>query len=268
MDIFQTVGVEQLRLKKWEDKYPGLYAGFTTRNGGNSLGAYGTLNMGFHVHDIYENVVANRKHLSDLIPFTVNAWVGGQQIHQTNIHIVHSTDMGKGANTNESAIAQTDGLITNEKGILNTALFADCVPLFFFNPLSGFVGIAHAGWKGTTGRIAEKMVWELSRLGSDPARLLVAIGPCITAPHYEVDENVISHIDDSLRHVVVEKKENNRYLLDLKRLNKEILLQSGVDEDHIDVTDFCTYRDSEIFFSHRRDHGKTGRMLGFIGYQA
>lgn len=268
MDILQKEGSEQLRIKKWEKQHPGLYAGFTTRNGGKSIGPYDTLNMGMHVKDTYENVIDNRTHLAKLISFPVDTWVSGQQTHQTNIHIVHAADKGKGAVDFETSIPKTDGLITNEKGVLNTAFFADCVPLFFFDPVSGYIGIAHAGWKGTVAGIGEKMVKTFIRLGVDISSLLAVIGPCITTPYYEVDEQVVSKIDLAFKEYVTERTDNNRFLFDLKKLNKEILCQAGISEMNIDVTDYCTYRHSETFFSHRRDSGKTGRMLGFIGYHS
>src|SRR5699024_1685853 len=124
-----------------------------------------------------------------------------------------------------------------------------------------------AGWKGTVKRIAEKMVQTLKEAGVNTSSLLVAIGPCITAPYYEVDERVFSKIDTTLRQHVTETLESNRFLLDLKQLNKMILIQSGVLEKNIDITNYCTYRDEDMFFSHRRDNAKTGRMLGFIGLQ-
>lgn len=268
MDIFQKDDLELLRLKQWEENHPGLYAGFTTRNGGKSNAPYGTLNMGLHVHDEYKNVIYNREHLSKQIPFPVHTWVSGQQTHQTNIHIVHPSDKGKGAISYDTSIPQVDGLITAEKGILNTAFFADCVPLFFLDSANSYIGIAHAGWKGTVGRIAEKMVQQLVEIGADLSCLHVAIGPSITAPYYEVDDHVISEIDTSFRQGVVKKSKANHYLLDLKQLNKEMLIQSGVLEENINVTAYCTYRDTETFFSHRRNNGKTGRMLGFIGFQS
>lgn len=266
MDIFQKEGIEQLRLHKWENEHPGLRAGFTTRNGGNSTGVYGTLNMGLHVPDDYENVMTNRKYLASLIHFSVDNWVSAEQVHQKHIHIVQSADKGRGAVSFETSIPQVDGLISNEPGILNTAFFADCVPLFFFEPSSGYIGLAHAGWKGTVGRIAEKMVEKLREAGADLSHLRVAIGPAVSAHFYEVDEHVISCVDKNLVSFVAHKNANDRYLLDLKALNKYILMQSGIHDTQIEVSDYCTFRDEETFFSHRRDRGKTGRMLGFIGF--
>lgn len=267
MDVFQKEGIEQLRLSKWEKLHPGLCAGFTTRNGGKEPGTYGTLNMSFNVSKVYEHVQANRALLAERIDFPVANWVSAEQVHQTHIHIVRAVDKGKDAGISETSISGVDGLLTNETGLLNTVFFADCVPLFFFEPTSGYIGLAHAGWRGTVGRMAEKMVRKLDEMGADISKLLVAVGPAISAPFYEVDEHVISHVDKHLIPYVAHKKANDRYLLDLKALNKYILIQAGVHDTHIDVSAYCTYQDETMFFSHRRDHGKTGRMMGFIGFR-
>src|SRR5699024_383787 len=110
------------------------------------------------------------------------------------------------------------------------------------------------------------MVSTLSSKGVDPANFFVVIGPAISQKNYEVDEQVIDHVDQSLQERTVIQKENDRFLLDLKQLNVEILLQCGVIRSNIEVSNYCTYTDKEMFFSHRRDAGKTGRMLAFIGY--
>ncbi len=111
------------------------------------------------------------------------------------------------------------------------------------------------------------MVETFKELGTVPANLLTVIGPCISHDAYEVDEQVVGHIPDEWRDKTVTARENGRYLLDLKQLNTEILLQQGVLRRNIDVTQYCTFRDESLFFSHRRDNGKTGRMLGYIGYE-
>src|SRR5699024_11235966 len=97
------------------------------------------------------------------------------------------------------------------------------------------------------------------------ANLYVVICPAISQKNNEVDEQVIDHVDQSLQQRNVIQKENHRLLLDLKQLNVEILLQCGVIRSNIEVSNYCTYTDKEMFFSHRRDAGKTGRMLAFIG---
>ncbi|GAB3067889.1 peptidoglycan editing factor PgeF [Virgibacillus ainsalahensis] len=263
---FTHIDESYLQIEKWQQLHPKLKAGFTTRMGGVSQAPFNTLNCGLHVADQYDDVIANRQSLAQKLRIPLDRWVTGEQIHQTNVQIITSDDKGKGAASHQSAIKGTDGLITNEAGVLCTAFFADCVPLFFFDPTTGYIGIAHAGWRGTVSRIAGKMVQELQALHVNMKELLVVIGPCITQQYYEVNDYVTRHITYREREKTVIEKEKNRYLLDLKQLNVEILLQSGVLRNNIDITNYCTYNDNSLFFSHRRDNGRSGRMLGFLGY--
>ncbi|RLL45245.1 peptidoglycan editing factor PgeF [Oceanobacillus piezotolerans] len=263
---FQYSNESFLHIEKWQKINPSLKAGFTTRKGGISKSPYHSLNFGFHVDDLAADVLENRKILAQKLEIPLKDWVTGEQVHHTEIKVIDDRDRGKGSLTNLDALKGIDGLITNKKGVLCTAFFADCVPLFFYDPVTSYIGIAHAGWKGSVNRMAEKMVARFQALGVNISDLLVTIGPCISMEQYEVDEVVASHIDYKLRGKVLIEKDNNRYLLNLKQLNVEILLQTGILRHNIDVTNYCTYNDKDIFFSHRRDKGRTGRMLGFLGY--
>jgi len=267
-DIFQQAHPSFLRIPSWEMINPSIVAGFTTRAGGYSDPPYDTFNVGLHVQDNYENIIKNRKKLAEILAFPLNNWIAAEQIHHANIQVIDHLDKGKGVYDYNTSIKGVDGLITNETGILCTMFFADCVPLYFYDPVTGYIGIAHAGWKGTTKKIAMKMVDELQRLGVKSSNLLALIGPSISQEKYEVDKNVINQIDKSYLEKVTIKSKENHYFLDLKQLNKEILLDSGLDDKNIKATDLCTYKEETLFFSHRRDEGKTGRMLGFIGFQA
>lgn len=257
-----------LHIEKWQKINPKLTAGFTVRNGGFSTPPFHTLNCGLHVNDNPNDVIENKRLLSERLHFPMESWASGEQIHQTNIKRIKNEDKGKGSTAYENAIKGIDGMITNSSGILCTAFFADCVPLFFFDPKTRYIGLAHAGWKGTVGGMASKMVKRLQNESVDPADLLVVIGPCISQNFYEVDENVIKHIPFDLRKKTVQQNGENYSLLDLKQLNVDILLQSGVLRHNIDITNYCTFNDENLFFSHRRDNGKTGRMLGFLGFTA
>ncbi|MEC5422775.1 peptidoglycan editing factor PgeF [Virgibacillus sp. C22-A2] len=265
-ELFKHCNELHLHIEKWQKLSPNLTVGFTTKNGGISKAPYDTLNCGLHVADTYNEVIANRTKLADVLKFPLENWVSGEQVHGTVVKNVDEEAKGKGATSYQDSIKGTDGLITNKPGILCTAFFADCVPLFFFDPITGYIGIAHAGWKGTVGGMAKEMIQKFEAAGVTKSDLLVAIGPCISGEAYEVDEHVISHISDKYKKKAVTPKGNNRYLLDLKQLNVEILLQCGVLRNNIDVTNYCTFYDNQLFFSHRRDNGKTGRMLGYIGY--
>ncbi|OZU90399.1 hypothetical protein CIL03_04430 [Virgibacillus indicus] len=257
-----------LHIEKWQKINPKLMAGFTVRNGGVSSPPFHALNCGLHVNDDPDNVIENKKLLSKKIHIPMENWVSGEQIHQTNVKQITSEDKGKGSTSYGTAIKGIDGMITNSGGVLCTAFFADCVPLFFYDPKTGYIGLAHAGWKGTVNRMAGKMVQKLQNKGVNTADLLVAIGPCISQNFYEVDENVIKHIPSDLRKNTVLPNGKNHSLLDLKQINVDILLQSGVLRHNIDITNYCTFYDENLFFSHRRDNGKTGRMLGFLGFTA
>ncbi|AIF43835.1 peptidoglycan editing factor PgeF [Virgibacillus sp. SK37] len=254
-----------LKLERWEKLNPRLYAGFTTKNGGVSSTPYATLNCGLHVKDKLSSVLENRELLADKLTIPIENWVAGEQVHDNKVVEVSKKDRGKGAETIETSIKDVDGLITDDREVLCTAFFADCVPLFFFDPKKEIVGIAHAGWKGTVKGIAESMVDEFRELGSNPANILVTIGPSISQTNYEVDDKVVENIAEKYQSIVTKHVNNGKYLVDLKKLNLEILLQYGISRNNIEVTKYCTFADNNLFFSHRRDGGKTGRMLGFIG---
>ncbi|WP_085992463.1 peptidoglycan editing factor PgeF [Oceanobacillus senegalensis] len=265
-DIFRQNDTSYLHIEKWQQLHPKLIAGFTTRNGGNSSSPFHSLNMGLHVQDRLDDVLKNRERLAERLQISIENWVSGEQVHGTNLYHVTEEDKGKGATSLDSSLKGIDGLITNKKGIVCTAFFADCVPLYFFDPVTEYIGIAHAGWKGTVNGMAEKMVQSLTEKGAQAHNIQVVIGPCISQDMYEVDLHVIQHIDHRYKDKTIIQKENNRFLLDLKQLNVEILLLSGILRHNIDVTKYCTFKDDALFFSHRRDKGKTGRMLAFLGY--
>ncbi|TXL67606.1 peptidoglycan editing factor PgeF [Cerasibacillus terrae] len=266
-DAFKLTNPSTLHIKQWEQKESNLITGFTTKNEGVSTASFASLNMGLHVSDDLNSVLENRQILAKHIRFPLNNWVQGEQIHDAVIQVIDKDDRGFGSNSSETALKGIDGLITNQQGVLCTAVFADCVPLYFFDPVTKYIGIAHAGWKGTVRQIAKKMVEKLVELGVNPHDLLVAIGPCISREKYKVDKRVINHIPIEYQSKTVFPQKNGQYLLDLKQLNVEIFLHCGVLRTNIVVTKYCTYSHSDLFFSHRRDQGKTGRMLGFIGYQ-
>lgn len=266
MEPFQAKDASYLLIGKWMKTSPTLQAGITTRHGGVSPEPFASLNLGFHVPDIAENVLKNRQTLAKKLGVPLHNWVLGEQIHATNVTIVTKQDAGKGAYKHSEVIAGIDGMISREPGVLCVSMFADCVPLFFFDNNTGWLGIAHAGWKGTVNGMATKMVEALSEQGVNKNQLEVVIGPCIGQNNYEVDENVIKHIPESLFDKTVKDKGNGHYMLDLRKLNQQLLLEAGILEKNIGITNFCTF-DNELFFSHRRDNGETGRFVGFIGYK-
>ncbi|USG67574.1 peptidoglycan editing factor PgeF [Brevibacillus ruminantium] len=260
-----------LRLQEWEKAFPGLVAGFTIRTGGVSAEPYGSFNMGLHVGDDDSHVVTNRRLLAESLEMSFDAWTCADQVHGNRVCEV--TAGGAGKESLRDVIPATDGLFTNKEGVLLTSFYADCVPLYFLDPSSGAIGLAHAGWKGTVSRIAEEMINAFcDTYKTKTEQLCIAIGPSIGGCCYEVDDRVIQEVRKSARewpHAVVSLK-NGRYMLDLPRLNQEILEECGVAPENILRTGWCTSCRTDLFFSHRKEAGvtgKTGRMASFIGWR-
>ncbi|WP_349769290.1 peptidoglycan editing factor PgeF [Bacillus sp. NTK071] len=266
----QTTAITSLALEFPDQAERGskLKAGFTTRRNGVSQAPFSSLNLGFHVPDHANNVLANRNKLADDVGIPLEQWVVGEQIHGAALARVTLNEKGRGTRSHKDAISQVDGLYTDEKDILLTALYADCVPLYFYAPEVGRVGIAHAGWKGTTKNIAGEMISAWNEDGIKNENIQVAIGPSIGKCCYEVDEGVINEVSKVTGNSkgLFDEKENGKYQLDLKKVNKELLLKSGIKEYHIVVSQYCTSC-SNLFFSHRSENGKTGRMMGYIGLE-
>ncbi len=260
---------QALSLPAWKEKASNLIVGFTTKNGGVSEGQFSTLNMGLHVNDSDEAVCQNKEVLASLLNMPTENWVGCDQTHEEKILKVNSDDKGKGVYSYSTALAGTDGIYTDCEDILLTLCFADCVPLYFYSKEHSLVGIAHAGWKGTVKNIGGHMIKRWVEDGVNIETIHVAIGPAISEKEYIVDDYVVNRVEDALLGVEKDKymKEvsSGQYALDLKKVNCEILLQAGVNEKNILCSSFCTSSDESLFFSHRRDKGKTGRMMSFIG---
>ncbi|MFP7252754.1 peptidoglycan editing factor PgeF [Terribacillus goriensis] len=241
-----------------------IVSGITTKYNGVSKAPFHSLNMGLHVGDEPEAVVQNRQLLAEAIQFPLERWVLGEQVHGTEIAVVTKREAGRGSRELADSLPSVDGLITNEKGMLLAAFFADCVPLYFFDSTSGWIGMAHAGWRGTVANMAGKMIEALCNNGANKENLQAMIGPCISKNRYEVDDHIVQQIPEQFRAKVLEPSGSDRYYLDLQTLNRLYMLQADILDENILTAAHCTY-DSPEFYSHREDQGKTGRMIGFIG---
>jgi polyphenol oxidase len=245
-----------------------LIVGFSTREHGVSIAPYNSLNLGLHVQDSEENVIANRNKLASDLGIPLNKWVFSEQVHGNTIKKVFQNECGAGTLAISNSILETDGLYTNEKNVLLASLYADCVPLYFYAPTYNMVGLAHAGWKGSVGKIGPKMVQCWTEEEQIPVEAIhVAIGPSISAQNYEVDDFVINKVKEVItnhRSLPYEETKPNKFSLNLKELNKQLLLDVGIKEEQIVVSNYCTFEKSDLFFSYRRKQ-QTGRMMSFIG---
>lgn len=171
------------------------------------------------------------------------------------------------ANTNidtlTDALHGVDGMYSYDSDVLLTMCYADCVPVYFYSPKHHFIALAHAGWKGTVGRISEEI---LEHIIFDLKDLQVVIGPA-TSNSYEINDDIKAQfealpVDAS---TFIDTRGEDRHGIDLKEANRQLLIRAGVPSENIDVTDYATSENLDLFFSYRVEKSKTGRMLAFIG---
>lgn len=243
-----------------------VHCGFSTRIGGISLPPRNSLNLGFTVGDNPSDVLANRYNFAEAIGVNLDSIVVPDQVHSCAVRRVCEAEAGLGAFDHSCAIADTDALITNVPQLTLALHFADCVGIFFVDPVNRSIGAAHAGWRGTLQGVAARTVEAMvSQFDTDPANLLVAIGPSICRHCFEVGEDVASQFSCAFPFdsAVLSQSGLAKWRVDLKMANRVILLQAGVKDLNIAVADECTCCNVDEFFSYRRD-GATGRMGGWI----
>jgi YfiH family protein len=166
--------------------------------------------------------------------------------------------------------AQADAMITRARGVAIGVETADCVPILLFDPATPAVAAVHAGWRSTVKKIVQKTVVTMrGKFGSDPARMIAAIGPAIGPECYEVDEPVMGSVRDvfSFWNKVATPRAPGRWSLDLVKVNRTELLQIGLVEKNIHALGLCTSCRKDLFYSFRAE-GKTGRMLSVIMIKA
>lgn len=259
-----------LHLQEWEELFPDLVVGFSLRTSGFSQAPYASCNLGLHVGDDPQTVVDNRRWLAKRLGFEFEAWSCADQVHGHQVAFINNELRGRGRENHLEAIESTDGIYTNETDILLTSFYADCVPLLFLDPQERVIGLAHAGWKGTVGLIAEEMISTLAqKFQTKPENVRVGIGPSIGGCCYEVDEHVMQQVRLHVPNwqTCVTATEGGRFMLDLPACNQQILKRAGVLPEHISQTSWCTHCRTDLFFSHRKEAGKTGRMASFIGWR-
>lgn len=240
---------------------------FSTRLGGVSEGDFSSMNLAFNRGDKPENVTENYKRLCLSAGLDFESLTASAQDHHTFVRAVTSKDKGIGIYKPRD-MQSVDALITGEPGITLVTYYADCTPLFFVDVKNRAIGLAHAGWRGTAGRIGEKVISEMNRLyGTDPGDVLAAIGPAISVCCYEVDEpcaeNFLCMTELEPENFVF-PKQDGKYMLDLLEANRRLLVHSGVKPENITVSDLCTNCHSDLLWSHRATGGKRGTMCAFL----
>lgn len=247
----------------------GIVHGFSTRIGGVSQNEFSQMNLSFSRGDVRERVLENYRRIAAAIGFDEDHIVCSDQTHTANVREVTEADLGKGF-ARERDYTDVDGFVTNVPDVVLATFYADCVPLYFVDPVRRAVGLSHSGWRGTVGDIAGATVRMMKeKYGTEPSDILAAIGPSICQSCYEVSEDVIDRFkeayDTSLWEHLFYAKENGKYQLDLWEACRQNMLRAGILAEHISVTDICTCCNPEVLFSHRASHGKRGNLAAFLG---
>ncbi len=229
---------------------------FTTRFGGVSSGAYGApggggLNLDERLigdlQDDPADVAENRRRALEPLGFAPHALALLDQVHGSEV-----------VQADPKRLQTADAQVSAEAGVVLGILTADCYPILLEDPEAGVVGAAHAGWKGSLGRVAERTVEAMQQLGARPERIRAAVGPGISAQRYAVGPEVAGRFAAAGFNAHLKELQ-----LDLAGVNAQVLREAGLEPHNIWTAGRCTFESA--FYSHRRDAGRTGRMLALIG---
>lgn len=242
--------------------------GFSTRVGGVSEGVCSTMNLSFARGDDEEAVKENFRRMAKAIGVRPEDIVFSAQTHTTNVREVKEEDRGNGY-ARDVRYTDVDGLVTNIPGICLATFYADCVPLYFVDPVKKAIGLSHSGWRGTVGKIGKCTIEKMTELyGSNPKDILAAVGPSICQDCYEVSEDVIDEFRENFAEEYWDelfyKKENGKYQLNLWKANEIVFSEAGILPEHMAISNLCTCCNSELLFSHRASHGKRGNLGAFL----
>jgi YfiH family protein len=237
------------------NQFKELTCAFSTRLGGYSRNSFASLNMGNLKVDDPELVYQNRRLFYTKLGIKENAVALPGQIHSAHIENIHTPGI----------IKETDALITSHYGLFLGVQTADCLPLFIYAPKSHTVAVIHAGWRGVVQNIVPKTInIILSKTGSDPSDLYVAIGPGLQKECFEVRSDVFKLFPENV--LSVHPDSDKRYL-DLSVFIVQQLLSFNIQNEQIFRIKDCTKCNQERYYSYRRDGEKSGRMMGIIGLQ-
>ncbi|MDO4477771.1 MAG: peptidoglycan editing factor PgeF [Lachnospiraceae bacterium] len=262
--VHKTGAVSWLTFAPLEKEEAWLEHYFSTREGGVSEGWLSSMNLSFTQEPDEQgekNVRENFCRFAEGCGFSMDDVVMSDQTHTTNV--VHVTDADKGRGwSRDKDWKDVDGFITDTPGVILSTFYADCVPLFFADPVHKAIGLSHSGWKGTVGQIGRITLEKMNAaFGTQPEDVIVVIGPSICVDCYEVSEDVAGHFPAEC----LIAKGGGKYQLDLWKANELILLKAGIRQEHLMTPDICTACNMDFLYSHRASGGRRGNLGAFLG---
>jgi polyphenol oxidase len=227
------------------------------RQGGVSPAPYASLNLSSAVGDDPAHYEENRRRAYGLLGRAFASLVHAKLVHGAEVAVVGRGDHGR-------VLPQCDALISNDLGCGLTMNYADCAPIFIYDPEHHAIGLGHAGWGGAVKDVPGAMVRAMvATFGSRPAALWAGIGPCIGVEVYEVGEVVVTAVQQAftpteVEQLLIPQPDSPRPHFDLARANELNLRRAGVQT--IEQANLCTVQNNHLFFSHRAEHGRAGRF--------
>ncbi len=252
---------------------------FSTRIGGSSGSYFASMNLGFNRGDPDDNVKTNYSLFCEAVGIETKQLVFASQTHSTVIRNVGPDNAGEGFDR-PTLITGYDGLSTGSTGLMLATLYADCVPLYFYDPVCRAVALSHAGWRGTLNDMAGETIRHMTEtFGTKPQDLLMGIGPSIGPCCFEVGADVAyafrslpSDITDEAVKDRSDKADRPdadpadfRPHIDLQLINRRLAQKKGVRAANIETAGICTACNSDLLFSHRASEGKRGSLCAVIG---
>ena len=240
----------------------GVKAFSSTRHGGYSKGSYGEFNINHYCGDSEEAIKQNRALLCQLLQIDDDHLLMPHQVHQTEIVAVDEAFLGLSSAERKARLEGVDALMTDMSGICIGVSTADCIPVLLYDKPHHAACAIHAGWRGTVKRIVEKAVASMTAVyGSRPTDIMAQIGPGIHLESFEVGDEVYeAFVSEGFMMETISKK-MEKWHIDLPECNRLQLLDSGVPQKQIAVSEVCTFRQSDTFFSARRLGINSGRIF-------
>lgn len=240
--------------------------GFSTRMGGVSEGMWASLNLSANRGDDPDHVRENCRRFFAAIGAQGDRLARTNQVHSDGVRIITTADSK--TDLCEKVDYEADALVTAVPGVTLMIAIADCVPILLYDPVRRVVAAVHAGWRGTAEGVVTRTVERMEDVyGCRPGDILAAIGPSIGPEHFETHEDVPNAMMSSLATLALQHiqiKENGKFSVDLKGLNKLRLEQAGLNPDNIAISSECTGCDENKYWSHRKLGNNRGSMAAAI----
>lgn len=239
---------------------------FTTRIGGVSEGEFATLNLGSARGDNLDHVKENYRRVCEVFDVGVDDAVVTMQVHGNDVRYVTSKDKHVCLS---KVPYETDGIVTDEKGLLLMCFTADCVPALLADKEGHAVAAVHCGWRSSVADILNVAITKMCDLGAKRENITVALGPAIGKCCFECDYDVVDAINKYIGKENVQgiEKKGEKYYIDLRLVNTIRLKQLGIKEENIDVSDECTVCLHDKYWSHRytqKNNLKRGNLAAAI----